>query len=56
MHQIWKIWKTLYCMKNIKVEIQYCNLEVTEVALELKIIKIRDTVRATYDWLILFSS
>ena len=34
----------------LKVKIRYCLLEVTEVVLELKIFKIRDTFRATYDW------
>ena len=43
-------------MKDIKVKIQYCLLEITEVVLESKIFKIRDTFRSTYDWLILFSS
>ena len=37
-------------------KIKYCLLEVTEVVLESKIFKIRDKFRATYDWLILFSS
>ena len=43
-------------MQGIKVKIQYILLEVTEVVLESKIFKIRDTFRAKYDWLILFSS
>ena len=55
-HQIWKILKTQYCLQCIKVKIQYCHLEVTEVVLESKIFKFRDAFRATYDWLILFSS
>ena len=42
--------------KVLKVKMQYCLLEVTEVVLESKIFKIGDTFRATYDWLILFSS
>ena len=37
-------------MQGIKVKIQYCLLEVTEVVLESKIFKIRDTFRTTYDW------
>ena len=40
----------------LKVKMQYCLLEVTEVVLESKIFKIGDTFRATYDWLILLSS
>ena len=42
--------------KVLKVKMQYCLLEVTEVVLESKIFKIGDTFRATYNWLILFSS
>ena len=37
-------------------KMQHCLLEVTEVASESKIFKIGETFRATYDWLILFSS
>ena len=37
-------------MQSIKVKIQYCLLEITEVVLESKIFKIRDAFRATYDW------
>ena len=48
--------KGIIFLQSIKVKIQYCLLEVTEVVLESKIFKIRDTFRATYDWLILFSS
>ena len=40
----------------LKVKMQYCLLEVTEVVLKSKIFKIGDTFRATYDWLILFGS
>ena len=42
--------------KVLKAKMQYCLLEVTEVVLESKIFKIRDTFRATYDWFILFGS
>ena len=37
-------------MKDIKVKIQYCILEVTEVVLESNKFKIRDTFRVNYDW------
>ena len=43
-------------MQSIKVKMQYYLLEVTDVVLELKIFKIRDTFWVTYNWLILFSS
>ena len=43
-------------MQSIKVKMQYYLLEVTEVVLESKIFKNRDTFWATYNWLILFSS
>ena len=43
-------------MQSIKVKMQYYLLERTEVVLELKIFKIRDTFLATYDWLKLLSS
>ena len=48
--------KGIILFAKYKSKIKYCLLEVTEVALESKIFKIRDTFRATYDWLILFSS
>ena len=48
--------KDIILCEIIKVKIQYCLLEVTEIVLESKIFKIRDTVSATYDSLILFSS
>ena len=37
-------------MQSIKVKMQYYLLEVTEIVLESKIFKIRDTFWATYDW------
>ena len=43
-------------MQSIKVKMQYYLLEVTEVVLESKIFKIRDTFWETYNLLILFSS
>ena len=43
-------------MQSIKVKMQYYLLEVTEVVLESKIFKIRDTFWVAYNWLILFSS
>ena len=48
--------KDIILFAKFKVKIQYCLLEVTEVVLESKMFKIKDTFRATYDWLILFSS
>ena len=37
-------------MQSIKIKMQYYLLETTEVVLEWKIFKIRDTFRTTYDW------
>ena len=48
--------KGIILLQSIKVKMKYCLLEVTEVVLELKIFKIDDTFRATYDWSILFNS